>query len=86
MSKPISISHISMLADEGHKALLNSIHGEKTMARVEAHNSRVEFHWRHHGSHASPAKPESVSTMSEAAIPSRVQASRHGGSTLEVLA
>jgi len=86
MSKPISISHISMLADEGHKALLNAIHGEETMARVEAHNWRVEFHWRHVGSNASPAKPQSSSVMPGAAGPYRVAAAGHGGPSLEASA
>lgn len=86
MNAPISIAHISMLSDEGHKALLNAIHGEETMARVEAHNWRVEFHWRHVGSKASPAKPHSSSVMPGADHPSRVPAAGHGGPALEVMA
>lgn len=86
MNAPISIWHISPLADEGHKALLNALHGEETMARVEAHNWRVEFHWRHHGSNASAAKPQSSSVMPGADHRSRVPVAGHGGPSLEVMA
>jgi len=81
MKQPIRIWHISMLAGEGHKALIRAIHGEETEARIEAHNWRVQLTWRHVSPNCKPFTPSAVPAAP--ADLSRVPAVEHGGSALK---
>lgn len=78
MSTPIRIHHISTLPDAEHKALLHAIHGEETMAKVAAHNTRVEKIWAERSPNARPFTP----SPSSAGVVSRVPAD--GETVLEV--
>ncbi|NBJ13302.1 hypothetical protein [Microvirga arsenatis] len=81
MNQPIRIWHISAFPDAEHTAFLQAIHGEETMARVDAHNARVLSAWFAHGPACKPFTPSAV--PADLADLSRVPAAEHGGSLSE---
>lgn len=65
------------LSKAEHDELLRSIHGAETMARIAAHNARIDRVWANVGPDAKPfhSSPSAV----PAAGLSRIEAAMHGG-------